>query len=120
LVVEDEPDSDYELFFRPIRGAIVPYVEVPLKPEFFTRIIQGPTSGKEFGERSLRMFLRKNGLDHVKVESPVISLRSLSMMAAYRPQYRDPKTGEQRQLAISLYNFAVACRHTQQLIRCCR
>lgn len=77
MIVEDEPDSQYKLFFRPIRGAIVPYVKVPLKPECFTRIVQGPTTHKEFGERSLQLFLRQNGLGHINVESSGIPLRSL-------------------------------------------
>jgi hypothetical protein len=74
VITQDVEDL---LLFRPTRGAIVPYVKLPLKPECFTRIVQGPSSHKEFGERSLRKFLCKNGLDHVKVESSAIPLRSL-------------------------------------------
>jgi hypothetical protein len=71
------PDDQDEIHFRPIRGAIVPYVKVALKPDFFTRIVLGPTVHKEFAERSLKMFLAKNGLAHVAVESSEVPLRSL-------------------------------------------
>jgi hypothetical protein len=71
------PDELQEIHFRPIRGAIVPYVKIPLKPEFFTRIVLGPTLHQEFAERSLKMFLAKNGLAHVVVNSSEIPFRSL-------------------------------------------
>ncbi len=74
MQIDNEGES---LLFRPTRGAIVPFVEIPLKPACLTRIVQGPTSHKDFGERSLRKFLCKNGLEHVKVESSAIPLRSL-------------------------------------------
>ena len=66
-----------EIFFRPLRGAIVPYSTFAVKPTHFTRIVQGPTLHKDFGERSLRIFLDHNGLAGVPVESSEIPLRSL-------------------------------------------
>lgn len=75
LRTKAEPDPD--MCFRPIHGAIVPYSKISLEGKYFTRIVQGPTLHKEFGERSLRMFLRQNGLGHVEVESSDIPLRSL-------------------------------------------
>ena len=64
-------------FFRPIHGAIVPYTKLPVDAKCFSRVIQGPTLHREFGERSLKIFLNNNALEHVKVESSVIPLRSL-------------------------------------------
>ena len=77
MVLVDPEEPEFELCFRPIRGAIKPYVKVPLKPECFTRVVQGPTSHKGLGERFLRRLLQKYGLGHVAVESSEIPLRSL-------------------------------------------
>lgn len=65
------------LNFRPGQRSIVCYSKLAIPKECFTRIMQGPTfQHKEFGERSLNMFLHQNELD-LPVESSVIPLRSL-------------------------------------------
>lgn len=70
-------EPDLGICFRPIHGAIVSYRELCLPASCFTRVVQGPTLHKDFGERSIRLFLDQNGLGHVAVETSVIPLRSL-------------------------------------------
>jgi hypothetical protein len=65
--------------FRPIRGAIVPYLELSgIPPDVFGSVTLGPAVDPKFGIEPMKLFLKCNQLEHVKVRPSRIPLRALA------------------------------------------
>ena len=69
--------SEAQLKFRPIRGAVVPYIELPFPQDAVTAVIRGPSLDDSFSD-SLRLFLNHFGLGSARIGASNIPFRELT------------------------------------------
>jgi Protein of unknown function (DUF2971) len=61
--------------FRPARGIIVPYLELPIPSDVLKSVTLGPAIEPKFGLRPTKLFLESHGMRHVQVRQSQVPLR---------------------------------------------